>query len=72
MHFLLLSDKSFFPRQLIESKGRSLFVKWLDAIDGSPVLDIKPVSEFLPETSEQVRQPAWTTELMKDYWKIGG
>ena len=39
----------------------------VDAIDGTPVLDIKPVlAEFLP--SGPVRQPEWTRELMQDYW----
>jgi tRNA (adenine37-N6)-methyltransferase len=55
---------------LIEYKGKSLFVKGLDAIDGTPVLDIKPViREFLPEPGEEIKQPEWTGELMKDYWK---
>jgi tRNA-Thr(GGU) m(6)t(6)A37 methyltransferase TsaA len=56
--------------RLIELKGRTLFVKWLDAINGTPVLDIKPViKEFLPEPGEQIIQPAWASELMRDYWK---
>lgn len=50
--------------------GRSLVVTELDAIDGTPVLDIKPVMvEFLPR--EPTRQPAWSTELMTDYWRKG-
>ena len=50
--------------------GKSLFVKWLDAVGGTPVLDIKPViREFLPEQGEEIKQPAWVSELMKDYWK---
>ncbi|MFN3383639.1 MAG: tRNA (N6-threonylcarbamoyladenosine(37)-N6)-methyltransferase TrmO [Archaeoglobaceae archaeon] len=28
--------------ELLEVKGNTLVVKWLDAIDGSPILDIKP------------------------------
>jgi tRNA-Thr(GGU) m(6)t(6)A37 methyltransferase TsaA len=49
-------------------KGRVFTVKALDAIDGTPVLDIKPVlKEFLPR--EEVKQPLWATELMNDYWK---
>jgi tRNA (Thr-GGU) A37 N-methylase len=40
----------------------------LDAIDNSPVLDIKPwVKEFAPQG--KVRQPSWMTQLMKKYWK---
>ena len=48
--------------------GRTLTVEGLDAIDGTPVLDIKPVlAEFLPR--EPVRQPTWSHELMRNYWK---
>lgn len=54
--------------QLIEREGRTLWVKLLDAIDGTPVLDIKPVfKEF--DTKGEVRQPAWVAELMENYWK---
>jgi len=48
-------------------EGRALHVHELDAIDGTPVLDIKPVMrEFLPR--EPVRQPAWSHEVMAQYW----
>ena len=48
--------------------GRVLRVIGLDAIDGTPVLDIKPVMvEFLPR--EAVRQPEWAHELMREYWR---
>jgi len=48
-------------------EGRRIFVKALDAIDGTPVLDIKPVfAEYLPR--ETVTQPAWSVELMRRYW----
>lgn len=54
--------------KVIERRGNVLVVAGLDAIDGTPVLDIKPVMrEFLPR--EDVRQPAWATELMAGYWK---
>ncbi len=44
-----------------------LSVAELDAIDGTPVLDIKPVmAEFLPRG--ELRQPAWSNELMRNYW----
>jgi len=56
--------------RLIELKGKTLFVKWLDAIDGTPVLDIKPViREFQLEPGEEIMQPKWANELMADYWK---
>lgn len=47
--------------------GRSVRVGGLDAIDGTPVLDIKPVMrEFLPRGP--VEQPDWAGALMRDYW----
>jgi tRNA (Thr-GGU) A37 N-methylase len=50
--------------------GRALRVAELDAVDGTPVLDLKPVMrEFLPR--EAVRQPGWSTELMRRYWTSG-
>lgn len=49
-------------------EGRRVRVAGLDAVDGSPVLDLKPVmTEFLPVT--RIRQPAWSRELMRDYWR---
>ena len=49
-------------------EGRVLTVRGLDAIDGTPVLDIKPwVKEFAPIGA--TRQPRWATELMADYYK---
>ena len=53
--------------RILGRDGGRLRVEGLDAIDGTPVLDIKPVlAEFLP--SGPVRQPEWTRELMRDYW----
>ncbi len=49
-------------------EGRVLTVRGLDAIDGTPVLDVKPwMDEFAPIGA--TRQPAWATELMRDYFK---
>ena len=57
--------------KLLKREGRQLFVQGLDAVDGTPILDIKPVmKEFLPR--EAVTQPAWATELMRNYWKANG
>jgi tRNA-Thr(GGU) m(6)t(6)A37 methyltransferase TsaA len=53
--------------RLIRVEGTAVHLSGLDAIDGTPVLDIKPVmTEFLPRGL--VMQPAWSRELMKDYW----
>ncbi len=54
--------------ELLEHKGRTLKVKFLDAIDGTPVLDIKPVFREFRLNSE-IRQPGWVSKLMKNYWK---
>jgi tRNA-Thr(GGU) m(6)t(6)A37 methyltransferase TsaA len=54
--------------ELLEHNGRIIKVKFLDAIDGTPILDIKPVfKEFQPKT--EIRQPIWVADLMKNYWK---
>lgn len=53
--------------ELIGIDGLDVRVRGLDAIDETPVLDIKPyVQEFQPRSA--VRQPAWISELMVDYW----
>jgi tRNA (Thr-GGU) A37 N-methylase len=49
-------------------EGKRLHVRGLDAIDGTPVIDIKPVlREFLPRGD--IRQPEWASELMTGYWQ---
>ena len=53
--------------RIIRVEGTKLFVAELDAIHGTPVLDLKPVmAEFLPR--QMIRQPAWSHELMREYW----
>ena len=48
-------------------EGVSLWVEGLDAIDETPVLDIKPYfREFGPRGA--IRQPDWAAELMAAYW----
>jgi tRNA (Thr-GGU) A37 N-methylase len=52
---------------LLKIEGLQLTVQRLDAIDGSPVLDIKPyMAEFAP--IGEVLQPAWSSELMTRYY----
>jgi tRNA (adenine37-N6)-methyltransferase len=52
---------------LVEVDGLELRVRGLDAIDGTPVLDVKPyMIEFAP--GGPIFQPAWATELMRNYW----
>jgi tRNA-Thr(GGU) m(6)t(6)A37 methyltransferase TsaA len=53
--------------RLLRVEGTVLHVAGLDAIDGTPVLDIKPwMSGFGPRGA--VREPDWAAELMRDYW----
>ncbi|MEG3164398.1 SAM-dependent methyltransferase [Sphingomonas sp. PB2P19] len=53
--------------RVLRVEGSRLHVEGLDAIDGTPVIDIKPVMrEFLPRG--EVRQPEWVSELMAAYW----
>ena len=55
--------------KLLSVNGSTLKVSGLDAVDGTPVIDIKPVvREFLP--NEEILQPEWETELMKNYWAV--
>ena len=54
--------------RLLSVGHMSIEVSGLDAIDGTPVLDIKPwVREF--EAQGDVRQPAWVDEIMTAYWE---
>lgn len=54
--------------RLLAVEGSRLTVLDLDAVDGSPVLDIKPyMSEFGPKG--EVRQPGWSRELMAGYYR---
>jgi tRNA (Thr-GGU) A37 N-methylase len=53
--------------ELLALRGLELDVRGLDAADGSPVLDVKPyMAEFGPRGP--IRQPAWSSELMRGYW----
>jgi len=53
--------------RLVGVADRDLQVVGLDAVDGTPVLDIKPVlAEFAPRG--ELRQPDWARELMTGYW----
>ncbi|UYM04346.1 SAM-dependent methyltransferase [Solicola gregarius] len=53
--------------RIIAIDGHDIHVRELDAIDGTPVLDVKPyLHEFAP--IGDVRQPVWATELMRSYY----
>jgi tRNA (Thr-GGU) A37 N-methylase len=48
-------------------EGMRIRVRGLDAIDGTPVLDVKPhMSGF--DARGEVREPTWAREIMEGYW----
>ncbi|WP_328941076.1 SAM-dependent methyltransferase [Streptomyces sp. NBC_00250] len=53
--------------RLLRTEGLDLHVRGLDAVDGTPVLDIKPyMTEFGPQGP--TTQPAWADEIMRHYY----
>ncbi|GGR42532.1 SAM-dependent methyltransferase [Streptomyces roseolus] len=53
--------------RLLRVDGRDVHVEGLDAVDGTPVLDIKPyMAEFGPRGA--TTQPDWATEIMRRYY----
>ncbi|MBM86128.1 MAG: tRNA (N6-threonylcarbamoyladenosine(37)-N6)-methyltransferase TrmO [Rhodospirillaceae bacterium] len=53
--------------QVLCVAGHSIWLRGLDAIDGTPVLDLKPyLSGFAPRG--EIREPGWAIEIMADYW----
>lgn len=53
--------------RIVGVSGTRVEVEGLDAIDGTPVLDIKPVlTGFLPRGD--IREPDWAAAIMADYW----
>lgn len=53
--------------QIVEVKGTRLEVWGLDAVDGTPVLDIKPVLSGFAARGD-FREPEWAREIMASYW----
>lgn len=53
--------------RVLKVEGLDVHVEGLDAVDGSPVLDIKPyMAEFGPRG--ETRQPDWSAEIMRAYY----
>lgn len=53
--------------RIVGVDGLTLELEGLDAIDGTPVIDIKPVmSGFAPRGD--FREPDWSREIMAGYW----
>jgi tRNA-Thr(GGU) m(6)t(6)A37 methyltransferase TsaA len=54
--------------RLLGLDGMRIHVADLDAIDGTPVLDIKPYMQEMGPHSP-VTEPDWARELMATYWR---
>jgi len=52
--------------RLLERNGNLLKVKYLDAIDGSPVIDIKP---YTPSyyTTREVKVSKWMEQIQREF-----
>ncbi len=53
--------------RIVAVRGLTVEVEGLDAIDGTPVLDLKPVMRAFQPRGDVV-EPQWVGELMRDYW----
>lgn len=53
--------------ELLAVDGKGITVRGLDALDGTPVLDIKP---YIPafERKDDVRLPSWVDKMMDGYF----
>lgn len=53
--------------RLLRLDGLDIHVQGLDAVDGTPVLDLKPyMAEFGPQGP--TTQPDWATDIMRHYY----
>jgi tRNA (adenine37-N6)-methyltransferase len=53
--------------EVVRVDGLVVIVKRLDAVDGTPVLDLKPVWQG-NEPRGNIREPAWAKGIMAKYW----
>jgi tRNA-Thr(GGU) m(6)t(6)A37 methyltransferase TsaA len=53
--------------QILGVDGLKIHVKGLDAVDGTPVLDLKPHMRGY-EPRGKIREPEWAREIMSQYW----
>jgi tRNA-Thr(GGU) m(6)t(6)A37 methyltransferase TsaA len=54
--------------ELLGVDGRDIHVRGLDAIDGSPIVDIKPYFAAFAPPREAVREPSWVKEITHRYF----
>lgn len=53
--------------ELMKRNGRKITVRRLDAINGTPILDIKPVLKAF-EPQGEIKEPEWPKIIMEKYW----
>lgn len=53
--------------RILRTHGLCVFVEGLDAVNGTPILDIKPYMRAF-EARGDVREPDWVQAIMADYW----
>ncbi|WP_330458932.1 SAM-dependent methyltransferase [Streptomyces sp. NBC_00820] len=54
--------------ELVGVDGLTLRVRALDALDGTPVLDVKPYQRLFQPDPAAVREPPWLHEAMSAYY----
>lgn len=53
--------------EIVSVEGTRLTVRGLDAVEGTPVLDIKPAMRGFGPRAD-LREPDWAAAIMQDYW----
>jgi tRNA (adenine37-N6)-methyltransferase len=53
--------------QLMRVEGRDIYVTDLDAVDGTPVVDLAPYFPVMGPRGE-IKVPAWVVEMLPNYW----
>lgn len=54
--------------EILDVDGLRVRVRGLDAIDGSPVFDVKPFLQSMVPRREDVTEPTWVASVMKNYF----
>ncbi len=54
--------------EIVDVDGLTVHVRGLDAVDGTPVLDVKPYLSSMVPPPSSVREPAWLAEVMHSYY----
>jgi len=52
--------------EIVEVTGNTLKVRALDAVDGTPIIDIKPYVPYYDCRDAAI--PEWMTRMMRDYF----